>query len=796
MREVVVQGHRLIEVRTPSQAGRTEVWVAEIAKGRLAELLHTRVGPIDADGETSWEVELTPAGLIEYQTAARLYRCDGEPLRLFPRTFDFSARRMLEAAAPLPPPSSTRIRATRDDAGAPAGRPLGGFHVIGASSQLGVPPSPNALGPPTSAADGDPATAWFEGAAGDGRGETLLARSGRGAVPVTGIRILAGSGRSAADHKAHGRPRLLTIITGRGDEHRLDVELPDDSATPDAHRKPIWIPLPRPQTTACVSVVLREVTPGASAATKAVTAISELDVFTELAGAGEVDHLIASMAHGEGCEALVADLTEVISTSPAAVPAVVAALTRASPAGRGCLTEGLVRLGEPALRALDPESLTTLGAALAAGLRGTDREGERRVALLAGRLPAIVTPPIGALLLDEASDVADRGRAARILGAMASPEAGARLLEAVGRGPAELRQVVRALVAQPRPGALERVAQALAATPAGQPDRRADLVLILGKLAAASHPEHTAVEARDRIRAGFMPLASTPTEAFPVRARAIEAMGQQPGEDATLGLATLRAELEDPLLRHFAARELGRRREPGAVTALRAALGDPDPRVRETAVEALGQRRDRTAGGLLILAAKQEPWPFVRRAELRALSRICSTEAGDLFVRANERDVDEVRRAALLGLVACQDPRAPEILLRVLGRALEAPRLRALAAEQLGLLADPKTTRELRAILERLLNESQADLSLEGVVVALARALAAIGGPDAVAAAEQLLTDPRPLYRRAAVDTLGRLCAAPAAAAALQRITAAPDEDLALAARAALRSCGARRARP
>lgn len=792
LREVQVQGHRVIELRAPGKAGRTEVWLGEVAKGRLGELLHTRVGPIDADGETRWEIDLSPTGLIEYQVAARLHRCDGEPLRLFPRAFDFAKRRMVEASAPLPPPSATRIHARRDDPAAPQGRAHGAFHLTGTSSQLGVPPSPNALGPPSGAADGDPATAWFEGAPGDGRGETLLARSGRGPVPVTGIRILPGDARSAADYKSHGRPHTLTIITGRGEEQRFDVELPDD-AGPDAHRSPIWIALPRPETTACVAVILREIVPGTTESTRAVTAISELEVFTDLDGPGGVERMIATLAQGDGCESLAADVADAAKGTPGTLSLVVAALPGASLAGRACLTEVLGRLGEPALFAMNAQAVGTLGAALAAALRGADRGLERRITLLAERLPASVAAPFGALLGDAAADVDDRARAARVLGSLPHNEGSDRLLDAAGSGPVEVRQIVRGTLAQPRAGRLEQVAAALAATPAGQADRRADLLLALGKLAATSPVDQASVEARERVRRELAALASAGTEPFAVRARAIEALGQQPGETTTLALGRLRSDVQDPLLRHFAARELARRQDPAALGALRAALDDPDPRVRETSVEALGQRRERSTSGLLIAAAKQEPWPFVRRSELRALARMCSPEATDLFVRANERDVDDVRRAALLGLVACQDPRAPEILLRVLGRARETPRLRGLAAEQLQILGDPKTTPELRAILERLINESQADLSLEGVVVAVARTLGATSGPEAVDAAERLLADPRPLFRRAAVDTLARLCAAPAAAATLQRLAAAGDGDeLALAARTALRACSPR----
>ena len=120
------------------------------------------------------------------------------------------------------------------------------------------------------------------------------------------------------------------------------------------------------------------------------------------------------------------------------------------------------------------------------------------------------------------------------------------------------------------------------------------------------------------------------------------------------------------MLRYLATRELASLSPAGGVDprpALRAALVDGDPRVRETAALALGQRGDRDATAALVSGAKQEPWPFVRRAELEALGRLCVDGSGDLLIRAVERDVDQVRRAALIGLGRCKDPRGRAVFL-------------------------------------------------------------------------------------------------------------------------------------
>ena len=86
--------------------------------------------------------------------------------------------------------------------------------------------------------------------------------------------------------------------------------------------------------------------------------------------------------------------------------------------------------------------------------------------------------------------------------------------------------------------------------------------------------------------------------------------------------------------------------------------------MRETAALALGRHGDASDGGTLIAGAKQEPWPFVRRAELEALGHLCGAGRGDLMMRAVARDVDEVRRAALVGLARCKDARTRIVLLK------------------------------------------------------------------------------------------------------------------------------------
>jgi HEAT repeat protein len=257
-------------------------------------------------------------------------------------------------------------------------------------------------------------------------------------------------------------------------------------------------------------------------------------------------------------------------------------------------------------------------------------------------------------------------------------------------------------------------------------------------------------------------------------------------------LAKVVATSDDPVLRHLAARELAGLAAPVSLETLRRALNDPDPRVRETAADGLGTLRDAAAEPLLIAGAKQEDWPLVRRAEIEALGRLCGVPGRDLLIRAVEKDVDDVRRAALVGLTRCKDPRAASVLLQVMKSRRMNGSLRELSAALLGELREPRAAKPLADLVSGLVNEAEGDLAVEAVVVASLRSLARLGGPDAGAVAATLARDARHPYRQVAIEVLGQLCDPGAGAAALADVRAGKDAALAEAAAAAEVRCRGR----
>jgi HEAT repeat protein len=794
LRELSVAGHRLAELRLPIRGTPgEEVWIGEIEgdRGHARRVIWTGLtGARDVDGESSQWVEVTPERVTEYQTAPEVTRCDGQPPRLFPRAYDFEAGRFRPILPPLPPPAAVKLVARRGDPAMPAGRPIGDFHWTAASTTRGAGSDARGLTAPVELGDGDPATSWAEGVGSDGRGEFLTARAAAGGYRVTGLRILPGDGASPQAFRANNRVRRFQIAFGPAPDQRFDVEVPDDpagdgKATPAHWRDPYWVRFPQPVASSCLTVILTEVAHGSAASppkSYGTTAIGELAIFTDADGPGGVERLVSDLVAAPDCAArlpLVEGLGE----------AAVIPLARATAVGKGpareCLIEALTAI-EPTPKT--PEALD----ALAGAVVGASEKEERLAGAALARAGTPAVGPLAALLSSAAASADDRARAARILGKIDDDQAAAALLAAIGTGTPALRaEIVGAASGSPRLRA-DAVLTALAASEQkadGASGRAADLVRLLPEAAKRSPESRAAVLAALR-------AALAADRAFELRARAIVALGTLGPVGDPGALVNLRASSDDPVLRYLAARELGEFKGPGAPgtgaalwPALRAALGDGDPQVRESAAVGLANQADVGATGALIAGAKQEPWPFVRRAEIEALGRLCGAGAGDLLVRATERDVDEVRRAALVGLARCQDPHAHAVLLQTLDRRTDNASLRELSAGLLGEVGGPAVAGELAASLRRAVSESESDLAMEGVAIAILRALAHLGGAEAVAAAVGLAGDTRHPFQTAAVEALGVLCDPGAGRAALAKLAAGPETPLSRQAARAEKRC-------
>jgi HEAT repeat protein len=765
-------GHTLIEVRIPLLGDgpkREEVWIAERSSAGTKPLWWNLAGARDADGETTLVVRASDQGIEEYQTAARLSRCDGAAVTLFRRTWNFTTHTFRATPAELPARAATTIQARRG--GAPTGKPVSGFFFSAASGSSGADHDAAKLRPPVAVNDGNPATVWTGDS--DGRGQILTARSS-GGFPITGLRLLPGDASSEKSFRASAKPHRLSLIFGRDPSQNVDVELVEDADLGVRRfREPYWIALPKPVTSTCVTVVVREAT-----SDKSPLSIADLDVMTELDGPQAADRLIADLAQGTSC---VSRQPLLVRLGPPALAKVAAAIPQAGPgAGRECLVDALA-----ALVAAGAKPSADTAAALVAAIDRSSPDEEKTILMLLPGLADAPTDAIAALLHDDKRSDEDRTRAARVLAAMNQPEASAKVLQAIGRGSPSLRKALRTIASGVKGPTLAAALAALDATPAAESGRRADLLSVVGSLAAREPEPQPAALAS-------LCASLHSTASFEEQARAIQGLGLLHDPAATDELVDVRTHHADGVLRSFAVGELANRENAAVLPALRAALDDADPRVRETAAESLGRKGDKAATKAMIEGAKQEPWPQVRRAEIAALGEFCVAEGNDLLVRAFQRDVEEVRQAALAGIARCYGVKATGTLLRTLGRLAETADMRSLAARLLGERKDPRTVPGLAEVLTRLLTESQADLSLEAVIADSAMALATIGGDKAVSTLVGLLSDARPSVQRIAVDALGVVCDPGPGQAALHKAAASKDEAVSIPAATTEANCRGR----
>lgn len=772
-KSMTTAGHRLVEARlsvTGDPPARQELWLAEQTATGVDVVFSGLVGPQDADGETAVEVRVSDGGIETFQTSRRISRCDGQPAPLFRKQWSFAGRKFV-SASDLPPPSKLTVQAHRG--GAPAGKGASGFFFSAASSSAGVGGEASRLKPPAAVNDDDADTVWVGG--GDARGQTLTARSS-GGFPIIGVRILPGDTRSEKAYRASAKPHRLVLMFGKDAAQNVDVELVDE---PDGggkrYREPFWIVLPKPVQAACVSVIVRDAT-----SDQTPLAIANLTVMTELDGPNAVDRLVADLARAESCVGRTSLLT---SLGPSALAKVAGAIpkTAAGP-GRICLVQALSELlarGEKAT----PEA----AAALVSTLDGASPEEEKAVLSLLPTMAGVSVSAIAAVLRDEKRSDDDRVRAARVLARMQTSDAAAALVAAVGNGSSAFRKALRVQTSTAKTLLPAAVLDALKGTPPSQPSRRADLVWVAAALAGLDAASTAAVRST-------LATIQQSNASFEERARAIQGLGMLKDPAALADLAEIRAHGTDGVLRSLAIAELATFEGAEVLPALRDALSDADPRVREAAAEALGRRNDRAAAPKLLDGAKQEPWPSVRRAEIAALGELCVPEGNALLIRAFQRDSEDVRQAALVGIDRCYGPKATGTLLRTLGRLPESADMRSLAARLLGGRKDPRLLPGLKEVLKRLLRESEADLSLEAVVADTAVVLADLRTPEAISALVSLLSDARPSIKRIAIDILGMVCDPEQGAAALRSASASKDDAIAIPAAAAERNCRDRRA--
>lgn len=215
-----------------------------------------------------------------------------------------------------------------------------------------------------------------------------------------------------------------------------------------------------------------------------------------------------------------------------------------------------------------------------------------------------------------------------------------------------------------------------------------------------------------------------------------------------------------PLVRESALRYAAEEAKPNLLDVyLHAAVADPDPDVRLTALEKLGA---------FTLLAQTEDWPAVLQDQLeRTLVRTLHLPDADLAARRaallslaylttaqSAREIQkaylqpDLRDAAVLAMGRnCQDMWITDLVAEL---GAESPLLRMAAAQACAEMEDQR----LVPHLIRQLEDPDGD-----VKVAAVKALGAIGGRDAKGTLSELLTSRSPALRNAALEAMDALLA-------------------------------------
>jgi HEAT repeat protein len=481
--------------------------------------------------------------------------------------------------------------------------------------------------------DGDPATAWSENKPGDGRGE-FVSMSSADEVPIRGIELVV---RPTEDVPEGAAPKRFYLATP---DQVFEVTMPEDAWRQAAGTR-YAIALPAEVRASCLAVVLDEAYATKPAARVTIAEIEARTAFDGLSPESLAAALGAGGDRGKGAAALLARAGE------AGTKATIAAYEKLDEAGRQ-LAAGVIDAapckaqapffaarfaalsGEPGKRApapgeADPElnhardRLRRCGRSAALALAKVVVEGAPRARLAAADELAALAPDVAVPAILDAMAGADEAARRDLRAALARAAKSTRALAALADEVTEAKLGKRGetlavdffRAAAPSLGKVDGAAAAFAALAAKSTSFRARYLL--------QAPAAELSRAGDPLAQAYLRDALLKDQDAHVRARAAE---------VAAGVSVLASDLV-------------------------AATGDPDPRVREAAVNAfVSAPLPATATALATRLASDE-WTFVRAAAARALGALPAEARVDQALAAALGDrASEVRARALDGLAA------------------------------------------------------------------------------------------------------------------------------------------------
>lgn len=541
---------------------------------------------------------------------------------------------------------------------------------------------------PVVLADGSPQTAWIEGVDGYGIGEFVTADVNR-AFPLKGLRIIPGFAMDARTWDAYALPAEILVSFSNGQSFR--VTLPQRTLSEIREKGGLYVGLPEPVETDCVSVTILAVHPpaapvrtkrgvdGRHTAISELTPLNVLDFEPRQEALRRLVNEIVEENRNRRQRALIGLAAGLGSElRPAVLETLRAELGKPQGVGR---PERLV----PLIVRLPPQD----GVAATVEYLGYPKLTRNDVAALQRAIAFDgrgFVEPLMAMALDPSTPAQVRERIVHILGRAADPRQLERFVELLGEGSTELRKDVIRGLARVELGAsgaiLERVVQA----PGGPAAH--DGLWVLDRIARkAFRGKIGSFEGGERIFKAY-----SDTDDLQIRIRALRLLDRVTEPNGDVFLATVLSSQERPELRALAATALRHYPTDTATQALIDALADASPTVRIAAVESLGTRASLpSVADAVATYARKEDWGKGLASAYTVLA-LSKQRSGPDYLYQLIEGADS--RRAMLAVTAIDEARdnvRTTVLARIIadeGRTLE---LRAACVEVLAWTQDAES---------------------------------------------------------------------------------------------------------
>lgn len=731
--------------------------LAVVAHGRRLTVAYSGpVGPQGPDGEYAQEVAITSAGLVRYQTAPNIRRCDGET-RLFVERYrdgvgfqPFPELTLPAVNASSAPTGLQRLASPPPEYSGPS---LGIYRWVAASAQAHVSRA-DSLGPPRELDDDSPLSAW---APAQLRGAFVTAQADGAGHSVRALRLTAARGKPLPS-------RIALVLGGTGSAAATPpVEIELTSAPTQ------WLLFPAGALPAgdCVSLLIRD---GAADA-----AIGDAVLYSEVDGQGGLTNLATVAASSDGSRGEGAARTLLLRARRDGIgrQAVLDAVAEVLQKGSGS-ADGQRRLDDLLLQLADADAdvarsgpaaaSAATSAALDALLWSAVQRRLQPAMLSDGQAAAFLRQlaghkHVGPRLLDRiASDTRLPGEArgtalalwaaslpnearARLLGLLADASRDAKL--AAGWSAAVATAVRCAPLDDPAMASLAGpLIERLRAGPDGRdPSAGSATALLLSGLSQAltNCPDMgPRSQLADRIAQAWPSTSAGDEALFVLEYRLLQALERLAAASPMVlsRVAQVATSDADPVLRGLASALRVRLAAAGADRLQ--GLRDADVGVRLATLTALlngAQSAGPNAAQLPTVRPDElaqieqsllrDPWPKVRRAAVEARAAQCRDSGGATAPRVDalhqalaDRDLD-VQRRALAGLARCEGPAALDDLSRIAesesakaslrGQACALLARHAMAASVLSAAQRERAHRAAGTALVDLLRDPQAD---------------------------------------------------------------------------------------